>query len=352
MRRRAWERRGGSGGRRWCAEAWGSFYDRMASTLTLNARRFDGVTQRSFVVMDPAFYPTIPALVSGPQQLRPVYARDRGAAAVSGEPRGGAAARSRVEGVGDMGVEPGHAFVECAEREHAGGGAVPVRRWVDAFADGIGGDQPDSAGGGECEHRARRRRCCLCITRCRSGRTTTRACRRTRTISGRSGARRLMRTCGAGWRWVERSRLPLGVLVSPFVAINSGIPYNLTTGLDPGRTGYPTARPEGVGRNSERGPANANLGLRVSRTLELRRGVERGGFGRAWGVGARRDDQRVEPERAESSELRVSGGELVVAVLRAVSGVGRADRDVARGGADDIQPEGRLTGAGDVLGPR
>jgi hypothetical protein len=64
-------------------------------------------------------------------------------------------------------------------------------------------------------------------------------------------------------------RLPAGVTVSPFAAFNSGVPYNLTTGLDPLQTGYPTARPAGVGRNSARGPANANLGLRISRTWSL-----------------------------------------------------------------------------------
>ena len=37
--------------------------------------------------------------------------------------------------------------------------------------------------------------------------------------------------------------------VSPFLVANSGVPYNITTGLDPGLAGYPSARPtllEGV----------------------------------------------------------------------------------------------------------
>ncbi|MBI1898138.1 MAG: carboxypeptidase regulatory-like domain-containing protein [Acidobacteria bacterium] len=94
--------------------------------------------------------------------------------------------------------------------------------------------------------------------------------------------------------------LPWGSSVMPFFIANSGQPYNITTGLDPYETGFPTARPEllpgvagsacqgsglvyaagfgcfqlspapsapTVGRNSGRGPGTVSLGLRVSRTL-------------------------------------------------------------------------------------
>jgi hypothetical protein len=87
--------------------------------------------------------------------------------------------------------------------------------------------------------------------------------------------------------------------ITPFLIGNSGVPYNITTGLDPNLTGFPVARPAlqsgvaanacqgndlvyaaGLGcfnlkpapgarvivRNSGRGPANLSLGLRVSRT--------------------------------------------------------------------------------------
>jgi hypothetical protein len=89
------------------------------------------------------------------------------------------------------------------------------------------------------------------------------------------------------------------ITINPFLAANSGLPYNLTTGLDPLNTGFPTARPallDGVspgacsggnliyaggfgcfdlkpaagtptiGHNFARGPANVNLVLRVART--------------------------------------------------------------------------------------
>ncbi len=87
--------------------------------------------------------------------------------------------------------------------------------------------------------------------------------------------------------------------VNPFLVVNSGLPYNITTGLDPGNTGYPTQRPAVVPQagasacaangmvyaaaygcfdlepasgsariphNYGRGPAAVNLALRISRT--------------------------------------------------------------------------------------
>ena len=93
--------------------------------------------------------------------------------------------------------------------------------------------------------------------------------------------------------------LPGRVGVSPFFAANSGAPYNITTELDPGNTGFPAARPallggmgaaacQGqallhatglgcfhlqpgpgvatIGHNSGRGPGAVNLALRIART--------------------------------------------------------------------------------------
>jgi hypothetical protein len=47
----------------------------------------------------------------------------------------------------------------------------------------------------------------------------------------------------------------------------SGRPYSITTGLDAFNTGIANARPAGVGRNTERGPAYVSLDLRWSRDL-------------------------------------------------------------------------------------
>jgi hypothetical protein len=82
------------------------------------------------------------------------------------------------------------------------------------------------------------------------------------------------------WKWSA----------SPFFVVNSGPPYNITTGLDPDHMGAAMARPgliagpcEGracfdlnpapgtaIERNSGRGPAAVNLGLRISRTWSFR----------------------------------------------------------------------------------
>ena len=56
----------------------GTFYDRVADTVTLNSLRFNGITQQSYLVLNPNFFPTIPSLSSlaasqQAQQLQVVY---------------------------------------------------------------------------------------------------------------------------------------------------------------------------------------------------------------------------------------------------------------------------------------
>ena len=58
----------------------GIFFDRIADTNTLNAERYDGSTQLSYLISNPTFYPVIPSLSSlmtglQPQTLRPLYAQ-------------------------------------------------------------------------------------------------------------------------------------------------------------------------------------------------------------------------------------------------------------------------------------
>src|SRR5258708_29865044 len=57
----------------------GIFYDRIPLILTLNALRYNGATQQSFLIPDPTFFPMIPpaSALKGdqePQQLRQVFA--------------------------------------------------------------------------------------------------------------------------------------------------------------------------------------------------------------------------------------------------------------------------------------
>ena len=67
-----------SGRRRpYCARASATFYDRVPLSVTLNALRYNGTTQRSYLILNPTFFPAIPAvdtLEAGqqPQQLRPM----------------------------------------------------------------------------------------------------------------------------------------------------------------------------------------------------------------------------------------------------------------------------------------
>jgi len=56
----------------------GIFYDRLADTYTLNALRYNGVTQQSYLITNPDFFPNIPSLSSlasevQPQQLQLLY---------------------------------------------------------------------------------------------------------------------------------------------------------------------------------------------------------------------------------------------------------------------------------------
>jgi hypothetical protein len=103
--------------------------------------------------------------------------------------------------------------------------------------------------------------------------------------------------------------LPWKLNVSPFIVAQSGTPYNITSGLDPFDTGVPSARPalvrnvpaaactggnlkyeagfgcfdlapsageSVIGRNYGRGPAVVNVNLRVSRTWSFGRRGESG----------------------------------------------------------------------------
>jgi hypothetical protein len=72
------------------------------------------------------------------------------------------------------------------------------------------------------------------------------------------------RDCGADWgpsASDARHRLAasgnvdlgLGFRVTSILTARSALPYNVTTGVDDNRDGYPTDRPAGVSRNSARG---------------------------------------------------------------------------------------------------
>ncbi len=73
--------------------------------------------------------------------------------------------------------------------------------------------------------------------------------------------------------------LPFGVEASPFIYFNSGRPYNITTGFDDNNDSVVNDRPEGVRRNSARGPNFASVDLRLSKSFGFgRRGADQRAF--------------------------------------------------------------------------
>jgi hypothetical protein len=57
----------------------GIFFDRIADTVTLADERYNGATQQSYYILNPTFFPNIPALSTltsslQPQELQPIYA--------------------------------------------------------------------------------------------------------------------------------------------------------------------------------------------------------------------------------------------------------------------------------------
>ena len=56
----------------------GTFFDRIPLNVTLNSLRYNGANQQSFLILNPTFFPAVPAAAAlaanqQPQQLRPVY---------------------------------------------------------------------------------------------------------------------------------------------------------------------------------------------------------------------------------------------------------------------------------------
>jgi hypothetical protein len=266
----------------------GTFYDRVPISAVLNSLRYNGTTQQSYLIPDPTFFPSIP--VAGvlqaeqqPQQLRPVYS-------------GIQAPRIYQTSVG-------------IERQLNPGSRVTLT-WIDSrgvhllnsrnINAPVSGDYPFGD---------------------QSIRLLTESAglsRLNQLVAGTSVNFKKLLLFGsytlsygmdnneglpadpynlrAEWgpssygdirhRAVGGTTVPLPwkFSVSPFLVANSGVPYNITTGLDPNNTGYPEARPAllpgpccffnlnpapgtpAIERNFGRGPAAVNVVLRLSRT--------------------------------------------------------------------------------------
>ena len=270
----------------------GIFFERVPVPVTLNARRYDGVSQRSYVIFNPTFFPTVPspetlAASEQPQQLRPAYsglvAPRLYQASIGIERQLTRSARITATWVQSRGVHlpnarnintPVNDVYPLGDRsirlltESAGSSRqnqliitpnVSYRRFslFGFYSLSYGEDNNESLPADPYNLRAE------------WGPSTYGDVRH---------------------RLVAMSSIPLPGRISlmPFFAANSGVPYNITTGLDPGLTGFPAARPALIGdascrekscfdanpipgtptlsRNFGRGPASVNLGLRLAYT--------------------------------------------------------------------------------------
>ncbi|PYS44792.1 MAG: hypothetical protein DMG13_33305 [Acidobacteria bacterium] len=72
-------------------------------------------------------------------------------------------------------------------------------------------------------------------------------------------------------------RLPLGISVNAFMRLNSGRPYNITTGLDDNGDTVTNDRPPGLSRNAGQGPGLFDTSLNFSKTMSLVKGEKSSG---------------------------------------------------------------------------
>jgi hypothetical protein len=280
----------------------GVFYDRIPNTLTLNALRFDGVTQQSFLILNPPFFPNVPPIAAleasaEPQQLRPMFrgiqAPGLYQASASLEHQWNSAARSSFGWIGSRGVH----LLNSRNVNAPVDGAYP-------FVDPSIRLLAESAG-------LSRQNQFMAQTNVNAGRVSL---FETYTLSygedNNEGIPANPYDLRAEWGpssyGAIRHRLlaggsipmPAGFSLSLFFVVNSGAPYNITTGFDPNNTGFPEARPallpvsasacQGpnlkyaaafgcfdlmpaprapvIGRNFAVGPGAVNAGLRVART--------------------------------------------------------------------------------------
>jgi hypothetical protein len=275
----------------------GIFFDRLPLTATLNSLRYNGVTQQSFLILNPTFFPAVPSAAAlqslqQPQQLQPVYAGIQAPrlyqTSLAIERQFNQASRVALTWTGTRGVHLLNA------------------RNINAPIDGVypSGDRAirvltESAG----------------LSRQNQLIANANINHKKLLLFGyyalsygmdnNEGLPADPHNLHAEWgpstygdvhhRAVLGGAIPLlwKASVTPLLAANSGLPYNITTGLDPDLTGYPAARPSLVpgvactgascfnlnppagtpviGRNFGRGLANVTLALRLSRTWSFGR---------------------------------------------------------------------------------
>ena len=281
----------------------GIFYERIPISVTLNAFRYDGTTQQSYLILNPTFFPTIPTpevlqAEREPQQLQPVYSGIRAPriyqTSFGIDRQLNSSSRFSVNWISSRGVHllntrninaPINSVYPWGDRsirlltESAGlsrlnqvvaNANVNYRRLFlfGYYSLSYGKDNNEGLPADPYNLRAEWGPSAYGDVRHRAVAGTT-----------------------IPMRWKFN--------VSPFLMAFSGQPYNITTGLDPYNTGYPAARPAllsggaasgcqgdslmyaagfgcfnlqpapgspAIERNYGRGPAEVNLALRISRT--------------------------------------------------------------------------------------
>ena len=281
----------------------GLFYDRLPLSLTLNSTRFNGITEQSYLISDPPFFPSIPnadALQSSrqPQLLQPVYSAIRAPRSFQTSLGIEREVNKYVKLSANWISTRGFHLLDSRNINTPIGGSYP-------FGDPSLRLLTESAG----------------FSRVNQVVVNANINWKRLTLFGyyalsyakddNEGLPADPYNLKAEWgpaSWGDiRQRVAFGgavplkwkVNVYPFIAANSGQPYNITTGLDPLNSGFATARPslgEGgtsvsctgtnlmyaagfgcfdvnpptgaptISHNFARGPADVNLVLRVART--------------------------------------------------------------------------------------
>ena len=225
----------------------GIFYDRLPLTLTLDSLRYNGSTQQSYVIPNPVFFPLVPSAdvleaSRQPQQLRPVFAGIRAPrmvqASVGMERQLSKYAKLSVNWIHTRGTH----LLDLRNINTPIAGSYP-------FGDRSIRLLTESSG----------------VSRVNQVVVSSNVNYKKVVLFGyyslsyakdnNEGLPADPYNLQAEWgpsSWGDtRHRVALGgsvplkwkVTIYPFIAANSGQPYNITTGLDPDNTGFPAARP-------------------------------------------------------------------------------------------------------------
>jgi hypothetical protein len=281
----------------------GFFYDRIPLTVTLNNLRYNGTNQQSYLILNPAFYPTVPpagALEANqqPQLLRPAYSGMQAPrlyqASVGAERQLNQASRVTLTWIHSRGVH----LLNLRNTNTPIQGSYPASdRSIRLLTESAGTSRLNQlVAGANINYRKLYLFGSYTLSYGMADNEGVPADPYNLRAEWGPSSYGDLRHRAAGGVTVP---LPSKFSVSVFLLANSGQPYNITTGHDPNNTGFPAARPAldplaapsacqspnlkyetgfgcfnlnpgpgvpVIGRNSARGPSAVNFALRVSRT--------------------------------------------------------------------------------------